>query len=166
MVTQKGMSIRFSESDVRSMGRGAAGVRGIRLRAGDRVVGADIAEEGNEVLVITERGYGKRTELKLYRIQTRGGSGVKAMQLTKKTGEIVSVRFVSEKDEMLIMTAAGQGIKINVADISVMGRSTQGVKLIDLRDEDLVVSTTVIKYEDEPEEACDASAAEPTLFGQ
>ncbi len=166
MVTQKGMSIRFSESDVRSMGRGAAGVRGIRLRSGDRVVGADIAEEGNEVLVITERGYGKRTELKLYRIQTRGGSGVKAMQLTKKTGDIVSVRFVSEKDEMLIMTAAGQGIKINIADISVMGRSTQGVKLIDLRDEDLVVSTTVIKYEEEPEEACEASSVEPTLFGQ
>lgn len=166
MVTQKGMSIRFSESDVRSMGRGAAGVRGIRLRSGDRVVGADIAEEGNEVLVITERGYGKRTELKLYRIQTRGGSGVKAMQLTKKTGEIVSVRFVSEKDEMLIMTAAGQGIKINIADISVMGRSTQGVKLIGLRDEDLVVSTTVIKYEEDLEEACEANSTEPTLFGQ
>ena len=166
MVTQKGMSIRFSESDVRSMGRGAAGVRGIRLRSGDRVVGADIAEEGNEVLVITERGYGKRTELKLYRIQTRGGSGVKAMQLTKKTGEIVSVRFVSEKDEMLIMTAAGQGIKINIADISVMGRSTQGVKLIGLRDEDLVVSTTVIKYEEELDEACEANSTEPTLFGQ
>ena len=167
MVTRKGMSIRFNESDVRSMGRGAAGVRGIRLKSGDFVVGADIAQSDHEVLVVTERGFGKRTEFKQYRCQTRGGSGVKAMQLTKKTGEIASVRFVYEKDDLLIMTESGQVIRINVGGISVMGRSTQGVKLIGLRDDDLVTATAVIPYEpEEPEEACPVDGANGTLFQQ
>jgi DNA gyrase subunit A len=167
MVTRKGMSIRFNESDVRSMGRGAAGVRGIRLKSGDVVVGADIAQDDHEVLVVTERGFGKRTEFKQYRCQTRGGSGVKAMQLTKKTGEIASVRFVNEKDDLLIMTESGQVIRINVGGISVMGRSTQGVKLIGLRDDDLVTATAVVPYEpDEPEEACLVDGANGTLFQQ
>lgn len=165
MVTRKGMSIRFKESDVRSMGRGAAGVRGIRLKDGDRVVGADIAKDDNEVLVVTEKGFGKRTEFRQYRCQTRGGTGVKAMQLTRKTGEIISVRFVNEDNELLITTEAGLMIRIKVSGISVMGRSTQGVKLIDVRDGDLVTGTAVIPPV-EPEIESPADGQDPGLFNQ
>lgn len=167
MVSRDGMSIRFKEGDVRSMGRTAAGVRGMRLRTGDIVVGADIAKDDHEVLVFTENGYGKRTEFLQYRCQTRGGSGTKAMNLTKKTGRIASVKFVSEKDDLLVMTEAGQVIRMGVADISVMGRATQGVRLINLRDDDKVIAAALIPSEEEEEAAeTGASPAEGTLFDE
>lgn len=167
MVSRKGMSIRFKESDVRSMGRTAAGVRGMRLKEDDIVVGADIAKDDHEVLVFTEKGYGKRTEFKQYRCQTRGGSGVKAMNLTRKTGKIASVKFVAEKDDLLVMTESGQTIRMGIADISVMGRATQGVRLINLKEDDKVTTAALIPNEEEDETIADAScSAEGTLFGE
>ena len=167
MVSKRGLSIRFKESDVRTMGRTAAGVRGMRLKEGDIVVGADIAKDEHEVLVITENGYGKRTEFSQYRCQTRGGSGVKAMNLTKKTGKIASVKFVSEKDDLLVMTEGGQVIRMGVADISVMGRATQGVRLMNLRDDDLVIAAALIPAEeDEQQETPETISEEGTLFNQ
>jgi len=149
------------------MGRTAAGVRGMRLKDGDIVVGADIAKDEHEVLVITENGYGKRTEFSQYRCQTRGGSGVKAMNLTKKTGKIASVKFVSEKDDLLVMTEGGQVIRMGVADISVMGRATQGVRLMNLREDDLVIAAALIPAEEDEETIDDtANPAEGTLFDQ
>lgn len=167
MVSRNGMSIRFKEGDVRSMGRTAAGVRGMRLKGDDIVVGADIAKDDHEVLVFTENGYGKRTEFKQYRCQTRGGSGVKAMNLTKKTGKIASVKFVSEKDDLLIMTGSGQTIRMGIADISVMGRSTQGVRLINLKEDEKVIAAALMPNEDEEEQKADgACPTDGTLFGE
>ena len=167
MVSRNGMSIRFKEGDVRSMGRTAAGVRGMRLKGDDIVVGADIAKDDHEVLVFTENGYGKRTEFKQYRCQARGGSGVKAMNLTKKTGKIASVKFVSEKDDLLIMTGSGQTIRMGIADISVMGRSTQGVRLINLKEDEKVIAAALMPNEDEEEQKADgACPTDGTLFGE
>jgi DNA gyrase subunit A len=142
MGTNRGMAIRFEETDVRPMGRVSAGVRGINLREGDFVeefATFDPTEE-NDILVVTDRGYGKRTRISEFRIQRRGGFGIKLVQLTEKNGAVAAIRYVREDDEILIVTEGGMLIRTNVAGISRFGRAAQGVLVIRLDEGDRVVS--------------------------
>lgn len=144
LVTRKGMSIRFHEKDLRSAGRAAGGVRGIRLVGDDRVVGMTLVRENCELLVATERGYGKRTPLVSYRRQTRAGKGIKTMNLSEKTGRIVDTAVVDNTDKIVIITTHGIMLKIRVAEIRSCGRSTQGVRLINLDHGDSIASLATI----------------------
>ncbi|RID82931.1 DNA gyrase subunit A [Peribacillus asahii] len=154
--TKTGMMIRFPESDVRTMGRTAAGVKGISLRAEDEVVGMEILEEKEEILIVTKNGYGKRTAEEEYRIQSRGGIGIKTCNVTEKNGELVSIKTVAPgaEEDLMLITAAGVLIRMAVEDISKTGRSTQGVKLIRLEEaENEYVSTVaIVEREDDKEE--------------
>jgi DNA gyrase subunit A len=152
--TKKGMLIRFPETDVRSMGRTATGVKGINLSKGDIVVGMEILEEKNDVLVVTVNGYGKRTPASEYRIQTRGGKGLKTCNVTERNGELVSVKAVTGEEDLMLITAHGVLIRMDVNDISTTGRNTQGVKLIRLQESEFV--STVAKVEKEEEEETEA----------
>ncbi len=129
LVASSGKGIRFHESDVRPMGRGAAGVRGIKLTAGHEVIGLSIAEDGL-VLTATENGYGKRTNIEDFPVQGRGGQGVIAIQTTKRNGRTVGMLQVGEDDEMMLISSNGTLVRIPVGDVSIMGRNTQGVRLI------------------------------------
>ena len=142
------MSIRFNENDAREMGRTATGVRGIKLRDDDFVVAMDSVSSGNQLLVVTEKGYGKRTELDQYPLQNRGGFGVKTLQLTDKTGGIVGARLVQEDHELMVSTKQGTLIRTSVDGISVIGRATQGVRVIRLADDDEVTAIARIEVED------------------
>jgi DNA gyrase subunit A len=130
--TAQGMSIRFPESEVRSMGRQAYGVKGITLDPGDEVVGADVVEPGMTILTVTENGYGKRTEEAEYRVQGRGGKGIIDIKTTERNGNVVGLAQVKDRDEVMLVTNGGMLIRIKVHDISVIGRNTQGVRLISL----------------------------------
>jgi DNA gyrase subunit A len=152
--TKKGMLIRFPETDVRSMGRTATGVKGINLSDDDIVVGMEILEEKNDVLVVTVNGYGKRTPASEYRVQTRGGKGLKTCNVTERNGELVSVKAVTGEEDLMIITAHGVLIRMDVNDISTTGRNTQGVKLIRLQESEFV--STVAKVEKEDEEETEA----------
>ena len=147
IVTSKGMAIRFKESDVRQMGRTAMGVKGINLNKGDKVVGMDLVEKGKDLLVISSKGYGKRTSLDEYRPQTRGGKGLKTYNIKEKTGPLVSAKVVDKEDEIMMISNCGTIIRLNVRDISEMGRNTQGVTLMKIKDNDEVVA--VAKYVEE-----------------
>ena len=150
IVTEKGMSIRFAEEEVRPMGRTAAGVRGIRLRPGDSVIGMAVAREKADVLVATYEGYGKRTALTEYRLQSRGGIGVKTMNVSARNGPIVGMLMVDQDNDLMIITTAGQIIRQKVDALRRIGRSTQGVRLIRLDAEDHVAGVArVVKEEDE-----------------
>jgi len=151
LVTRNGMSIRFHEKDLRSAGRAAGGVRGIRLEGSDRVVGMTLARDDAELLVATEKGYGKRTPLPNYRRQTRGGKGIKTMNLSEKTGKIVETAVVDNTDKIVIITSGGIMLKIKVAEIRSCGRSTQGVRLINLGAGDTVGSLARIPKADAPD---------------
>ncbi len=126
------MCITFSEKDVRPIGRVSQGVIGIRLDEDDSVIGMESIIQGSNatLLAITENGFGKRTELDEYRVQTRGGKGVITYKITPKTGIIVGIKIVNEEDDVMLITDIGTIIRINVKDISVLGRSTQGVTLM------------------------------------
>ena len=138
--TRMGMACRFREKDVRAMGRTARGVRGIRLRkTDDRVVGMEVVDPGATILTVTENGYGKRSELDEYRLTARGGVGVKTCRITDKTGPVVAVRQVADDDDVMLITDGGMVIRTRVKGISVMGRATQGVRLIDLKPGERVV---------------------------
>jgi len=130
--TAQGMSIRFPESEVRSMGRQAYGVKGITLEEGDEVVGADVVEPGTTILTVTENGYGKRTEEAEYRVQGRGGKGIIDIKTTERNGNVVGIAQVKDRDEAMMVTNGGMLIRFKVHDISVIGRNTQGVRLISL----------------------------------
>jgi DNA gyrase subunit A len=130
--TAEGMSIRFPESEVRSMGRTAYGVKGITLEGADEVVGADLVEPGTTILTVTENGYGKRTEEAEYRIQGRGGKGIIDIKTTERNGKVVSVAQAKDTDEVMLVTNGGMLIRMKVKEISVIGRNTQGVRLISL----------------------------------
>jgi DNA gyrase subunit A len=140
LATARGFAIRFPESEVRAMGRATTGVRGIRLRPRDRVVGAAILESAGEVLSVTARGFGKRTPITDYRKQSRGGLGIISLKVSDKTGEVMSAKHVTTGDGLILITQAGMIIRLSVADVRLVGRSTQGVKLIDLDPEDRVVA--------------------------
>lgn len=143
-VTKKGMSIRFEEKDVRSMGRSAQGVRGIRLGEEDVVIGMDIIEENADLLVISQNGFGKRTPLDEYRIQTRGGKGILTSKITSRTGDLVGMKIVKENDEIMLINTSGIIIRININEISELGRSTQGVKVMRVNESDSIVSIAKI----------------------
>jgi DNA gyrase subunit A len=130
--TAEGMSIRFSESEVRSMGRAAYGVKGITLGPGDEVVGADVVEKGTTILTVTAKGYGKRTEESEYRVQGRGGKGVIDIKTTDRNGRVVGLVQVRDQDGVMLVTSGGMLIRMRVKEISVIGRNTQGVRLISL----------------------------------
>lgn len=152
MVTRDGMSIRFHEKDLRSAGRASGGVRGIRLNGNDRVVGMTLAKPDKELLVASEKGYGKRTTLEDYRKQTRGGKGIKTMNITEKTGKIVETAVVDDDDKIVIITNQGIMLKIRVKEIRSCGRSTQGVRLINLGAGDGIASLATIPMAEAPEE--------------
>ncbi len=140
MVTHEGMSIRFNETAAKGRSRAAGGVRAIRIKEGDHLVGADIVKEGATLLVVGEHGYGKRTDLAEYRIQGRGGSGILTMNCTEKTGRIVSGEVVLDDDRLIILTTLGQGIRVKVKEIRLVKRVAQGVKLINLKNNDSIAS--------------------------
>lgn len=151
--TRDGALIRFPETDIRSMGRTASGVRGIRLREGDAVVGMEILDPNDNVLVITEKGYGKQTKESEYRVQSRGGMGIKTCQITDKNGPLVAVRTVNGTEDIMLITVNGILIRMDVNDISTTGRSTQGVRLIRLGDDEIVATVAKVKKDiDIPED--------------
>jgi DNA gyrase subunit A len=136
LITRDGMSIRFSEEDVRDMGRPAAGVRGIRLDKKDDVVALAVVVPDARLLVAGENGIGKRTPFDEYRVQSRGGKGIITMKTTDRTGGVVGALTVRDDDEIMLITAAGQMVRTFVRDIREAGRNTQGVKLINLEQGD------------------------------
>lgn len=150
--THDGMLIRFKEEEIRSMGRTASGVRGIKLREGDYVVGMEIVEPGQEILVVTEKGYGKRTPETEYRLQSRGGVGLKTIQITDKNGPMCAVKTVDGSEDIMLITINGILIRMDVNDISIIGRSTQGVRLIRLSEDELVATVARVKKDEEAEE--------------
>ena len=148
IATHDGMAICFDENDARSMGRDAVGVRGIRLREGDFVVGAGLAEEGKALLSITENGYGKRTDVSEYSLQNRGGMGLKNYNITDKTGFIADVKVVSEDEDLLVISDDGTIIRMDIGSISLLGRSTQGVRVMRLSDDSRVISIALTDKEE------------------
>ena len=150
--THGGMAIRFPERDMRPMGRNAMGVKSIELDDGDSVVAMSIVEEGALVLSITELGYGKRTELDEYRVQSRGGKGIKAMNLTAKVGQLAGQLLVHDDEDILLITDDGTIIRMPVADISVLGRNTQGVRLMRVEEGCRVVCVARAEAEEDVEE--------------
>jgi DNA gyrase subunit A len=140
LATHNGLAIRFAESEVRPMGRTASGVKGIELRKGDHVVGMAVVEEDGTLLTVTEKGYGKRTALEQYRLQSRGGKGIINIKTTSRNGPVVGVRFVGEEDEVMVVTGQGMILRLKVEGIGVHGRATQGVRLIDVDEGDQVVA--------------------------
>jgi DNA gyrase subunit A len=149
--TKDGMLIKFNETDIRSMGRIAGGVRGIRLREGDIVIGMDTVNEGDEILVVTEKGFGKRTPEDEYRIQTRGGYGLKTLNVTERNGLLVAMKTVDGTEDLMLITIHGILIRMDIDDISVIGRSTQGVRLIRLGEDELVATVAKVVKEEEEE---------------
>ena len=151
MALKSGKAIRFNESKVRPMGRNAAGVRGIRLAGPkDEVVGMICLENGkNDVLVVSENGYGKRSKLEDYRITNRGGKGVKTINITPKTGNLIAIKAVGDNDDLMIINKSGVLIRMAIADLRVMGRATQGVRLINIREGDAIASVARVEIEEE-----------------
>ncbi|RMF52692.1 MAG: DNA gyrase subunit A, partial [Bacteroidetes bacterium] len=163
LASSSGLAIRFHEHDVRPMGRNTRGVRGISLGTGEQVVGMVVVPEGEQpdVLAISARGYGKRTALEDYRIQARGGKGIITLKTTAKTGPLVSIKGVRETDDLMISTQNGLMIRMHVGDISVYGRNTQGVRLINLKPGDAIADVTRVVTEEEEEQEGAAAGAQP-----
>jgi DNA gyrase subunit A len=161
--TRDGLSIRFSEADVREIGRTGRGVIGIRLDEGNEVVSMEIVRDDSTILTMTEGGFGKRSTLEDYRSQGRGGKGIITIKITEKNGRVVGMSQVSEEDETILITTNGKIIRIRAKDISVQGRNTQGVRLFDIEENDKVVSfAKVAEREDEKETAPEKSVSEPS----
>ena len=146
--TRQGQAIRFKEEEVRPMGRIARGVIGISLEEGDQVVGMEIVSEGATILTVTERGYGKRTDLSEYRLQARGGKGIINIRVTEKNGPVVSLKKVSDEDGLMMISQEGKVTRLNVRDVSVIGRATQGVRLQGLEAGDQVAAITRLVTEE------------------
>jgi DNA gyrase subunit A len=147
--TRFGKSIRFHEKEIRSMGRLAAGNIGIRLEGGDEVVSMEVLDEGATIVTVTEKGYGKRTPTEQYRQQSRGGKGVLTIKASERNGAVVSSLQATDQDQIMIITADGKIIRLRVADISVISRNTQGVKLIGLGEGEKVVGVARLMEEEE-----------------
>lgn len=160
--TAQASLIRFKETDVRAMSRIAAGVKGIRLRDGDEVIGLDVADDDNqdEILVVTEKGYGKRTSIEDYRLSNRGGMGVKTAKLTERNGRLVCITTVEGDEDLMVVTNQGVIIRMEVSNISVNGRMAQGVRLIRLDDEQYVSTVAKVKKEPEDIEADEQATSE------
>jgi DNA gyrase subunit A len=152
LATAKGFSIRFPESEVRTVGRASYGVRGLVLRPGDRLVAMEELDPHGQVLTVTERGYGKRTPVEDYRLQGRGGLGIINLKVTPKTGEVVGVRYVTPDEGLMLITQEGMIIRLNVSGVREVGRSAQGVKLMNLDAEDCIVAVAKLAEKDEETE--------------
>ncbi|MCR8643015.1 DNA gyrase subunit A [Paenibacillus sp. N1-5-1-14] len=149
MATKQGISIRFSENDVRPMGRTATGVKGIQLGEDDYVIDTDIVNVDDTVLIVTSKGFGKRTPVEDYRIQSRGGKGIKTLNVTPKNGHVVGLKVVRDDEDLMIITALGTVIRTGMSEISIMGRNTQGVKVINIREDDEVSTVARVKKNEE-----------------
>ena len=151
IAVRSGKAIRFEESKTRPMGRNASGVRGIRLQDDhDEVIGMiSISDKESDVLVVSSKGYGKRSSLDDYRITNRGGKGVKTINITEKTGNLVAIKNVTDKDDLMIINKSGITIRMAVSDLRVMGRATQGVKLINIKENDSIAAVAKVMHEDE-----------------
>ena len=149
IATRQGKSIRFKESDLRSMGRVAAGNIGIRMEKVDEVVGMEVLKEGSTLLTVTENGFGKRTRTEEYRVQSRGGKGILTIKASQRNGSVVCSYQVNDLDQLMIITEHGKIIRLRVADISIIGRNTQGVKLIDIGDSGKVVGVAKLMDDEE-----------------
>ncbi|MDF2441785.1 MAG: gyrase subunit, partial [Abditibacteriota bacterium] len=159
LASRSGMSIRFNENDVRATGRASQGVTGMRFKnKGDYIVGAAVATPHDEVLVVSESGYGKRSEVEQYRFQTRGGTGVKTLNVTEKTGELLSLQVVKPEEELLIITKKGVIMRQKISGIRETGRIAQGVKLINLGESDRVAAVAKILQEPEGGELDEGSS--------
>jgi DNA gyrase subunit A len=165
MAKKSGKAIRFNESLVRPMGRTAAGVRGVRLEnESDEVVGMVCVSniEDETIMVVSEKGYGKRTAVQDYRITGRGGKGVKTLNITEKTGNLVTIKAVTDEDELMIINKSGIAIRLPLDELRVMGRATQGVRLIKMKDSDQIASVAKVKRDDEEEEGEEIEGVEGT----
>lgn len=150
--TNNGLAIRFRESEIRAMGRTAAGVRGIRLGKNDKVIGAvNLRRKGTTILVATEKGFGKRSEEEEYRISHRGGKGIITVKISDKTGKMVAIKEVVDTDDVVVVTTSGMIIRQHAADIRVAGRNTQGVHLIRLKEGDSIADVAAVVAEEEEE---------------
>ena len=149
--TRNGMAIRFEESDVRAMGRSAYGVRGITLREDDEVVAMEVVKAGGTLLTVAQNGYGKRTVLEEYRLQSRGGVGIINIQTSDRNGKVVGMAYVSEDDEVMLISQQGMILRMKAGDVRVIGRATQGVRLIEMEEGDQVVAIAkLLERDDEP----------------
>jgi DNA gyrase subunit A len=150
--TRDGMAIRFDETDVRPMGRSAYGVRGISLRDDDEVVAMEVVREGGTLLTVAQNGYGKRTGLEEYRLQSRGGLGIINIQTTDRNGKVVGIAYVSDEDQVMLISQQGMILRMKAGDIRTIGRATQGVRLIEMEEGDMVVSVAKLAEKEEEEE--------------
>jgi len=165
--TKNGMAIRFEESKVRDMGRTSTGVRGIKLSPGDEVVGFIVVRSVSALLVITDKGYGKRSNIEDYRVTNRGGKGIKTIKAGDKNGKLIALMEVNDKDELVIITTQGMVIRQGLKDIRIMGRNTQGVRVIRLKDDDSIADIAKVVYDDSVESNGNGNSTEvdeePTL---
>jgi DNA gyrase subunit A len=165
MGTKEGISIQFPEEEVRPMGRAATGVKGIDLSDDDAVIDMDVVHPDNSVLIVTSKGFGKRTPISEYRLQSRGGKGIKTLNVTPKNGTVVGLKIVNDDEDLMIITAMGTVIRTSMSGISLMGRNTQGVKLINIKEEDEVSTLARVDKSEEPdsdEEELEGSESEGT----
>ena len=166
LITKEGMSIRFNVTDIRKTGRSAYGVRGVLLQEDDEVVNMITENQGSHILCISEKGLGKLTKMSEFRLQHRGGRGIKCYKVTEKSGKLIGARAVNESDELLLITTEGVMIRTGCAEISILGRNTTGVKIMDLREGETVAGLTKVKMdsveeaEDELEEAIEGISEE------
>ncbi|HEX4887184.1 MAG TPA: DNA gyrase subunit A [Luteibaculaceae bacterium] len=156
LANRTGKAIRFNESTVRSVGRNASGVRGMNLAPGDEIIGMICIDDPNKhILVLSENGFGKRSDLEDYRITNRGAKGVKTLNVTEKTGDLIAIMDVTDENDIMIITKSGITIRLAVSELRILGRATQGVKLINLRGKDQIAATCRVDHEDEVEESLD-----------
>jgi DNA gyrase subunit A len=155
LATSDGMAIRFHEGDIRPMGRTARGVKGITLNKGEKVIGAVSLRGGETLLTVTENGFGKRTPTSEYRTQRRGGRGLITIKCNARNGKVVEVKEVADNQELMVITRNGIIIRMAVADVSTMGRNTQGVKIISLKEDDKVIGVARIENDEEDVETED-----------
>jgi DNA gyrase subunit A len=167
LALKSGKSIRFEEEKTRPMGRGASGVRGITLgNDDDEVVGmVAVNDMESNILVVSEKGYGKRSKLEDYRVTNRGGKGVKTLNVSEKTGDVVAIKNVTDEDDLMIINKSGITIRLAVGDLRVMGRATQGVKLINIKGNDSIAAVAKVMHEDEVEEELEGESVEENEAG-
>ena len=150
MGSRKGMAVRFNESQVRAMGRFVGGVRGIRLRADDEVIGLEVLRPGSSILTVCEHGYGKRTKAEEYRLTNRGGLGVINIKTTERNGDVIASLEVVDGDEIIMISEKGLTIRSGIEELRAISRATQGVRLIHLRPGDRLTSVARIEEDKEP----------------
>ncbi len=163
-MTRQGMSIRFNADDARQMGRATRGVRGVRLRDGDEVVGAEVLDEQETILSVSEKGYGKRSSPAEYRIQNRGGTGIITIKTTERNGLVAGAIQVLDDDNVMLATDGGKIIRTRVGEIPVLSRNTQGVKLINLEEGERVIGLERLAEDDEDVEETEFPADDDSRF--